>query len=93
MILSSCRKSKLKECYCPMKIIVTVLPKLTVLDPQGAATAEAMRHLGISSVHGVRIGKSIQFETDEVDEAKLHEIAKDLLSNPVMEDYTLEILR
>lgn len=75
-----------------MKVIVTVLPKTTVLDPQGAATAEAMKHLGLASARGVRVGKSIQFETGEVDEAKLHEIAKDLLSNPVMEDYTLEVL-
>ncbi len=75
-----------------MKVIVTVLPKTTVLDPQGAATAEAMKHLGLESVRGVRVGKSIQFEAQGADEAKLHEIARDLLSNPVMEDYKLEIL-
>ena len=74
-----------------MKITVTVMPKPTVLDPQGAATAEAMRHLGLDSVRGVRVGKSIQFEADNADEQKLHEIARDLLSNPVMEDYRLEI--
>jgi phosphoribosylformylglycinamidine synthase PurS subunit len=74
-----------------MKVIVTVMPKRTVLDPQGAATAEAMKHLGLEGVEGVRVGKSIEFEVDAAEEAKLHEIARDLLSNPVMEDYTLEI--
>ncbi len=74
-----------------MKITVTVMPKPTVLDPQGAATAEAMHHLGLESVRGVRVGKSIQFEADQADEKKLHEIARDLLSNPVMEDYHLDI--
>ncbi len=72
-----------------MKVTVTVMPKTTVLDPQGAATAEAMKHLGLESVRQVRIGRQIEFETDPVPEAKLHEIARDLLSNPVMEDYTL----
>jgi len=74
-----------------MKVTVTVMPKITVLDPQGAATAEAMHHLGLPSARGVRVGKSIQFETDPVDESLLHTIARDLLSNPVMEDYILEI--
>lgn len=75
----------------PMKVTVTVMPKTTVLDPQGAATAEAMKHLGLESVCQVRIGRQIEFETDSVPEEKLHEIARDLLSNPVMEDYSLSI--
>jgi phosphoribosylformylglycinamidine synthase len=75
-----------------MKVIVTVMPKKNVLDPQGAATAEAMRHLGLTSVREVRVGKSIQFETEPVAEELLHGIARDLLSNPVIEDYTLEVL-
>jgi phosphoribosylformylglycinamidine synthase PurS subunit len=76
-----------------MKVTVTVLPKPTVLDPQGAATAEAMHHLGLPSARGVRVGKSIQFETEPVEESLLHIIARDLLSNPVMEDYTLAVER
>lgn len=74
-----------------MKVTVTVMPKTTVLDPQGAATAEAMKHLGLESVRKVRIGRQIEFEADPTDPARLHEIARDLLSNPVMEDYTLSI--
>jgi phosphoribosylformylglycinamidine synthase len=76
-----------------VKAIVTVMPKRSVLDPQGAATAEAMRHLGLNAVGRVRIGKSIEIELgDRADEGKLHEIARDLLSNPVIEDYRLEVV-
>lgn len=76
-----------------MKAIVTVMPKPTVLDPQGAATAEAMKHLGLESVGRVRVGKSIEVELPAgADESKLHEIARDLLSNPVIEDYNLQIV-
>lgn len=75
-----------------MKVVVTVMPKTSVLDPQGAAAAEAMRHLGLSGVGRVRIGKSIEIEIESADEAKLHEIARDLLSNPVIEDYELQVI-
>jgi phosphoribosylformylglycinamidine synthase subunit PurS len=77
----------------PVKAIVTVMPKPSVLDPQGAAIAEAMKHLGLKSVGRVRVGKSIEIELHEAtEETKLHEIALDLLSNPVIEDYRLEMV-
>jgi len=70
------------------------MPKPSVLDPQGAATAEAIKHLGLEKIGRVRVGKSIEIELPgEIDEAKLHEVARDLLSNPVIEDYTLEVLK
>jgi phosphoribosylformylglycinamidine synthase PurS subunit len=76
-----------------VKAIVTVMPKPSVLDPQGAATAEAMKHLGLDGIGRVRIGKSIEIELhDAASESKLHEIARDLLSNPVIEDYRLEMV-
>jgi phosphoribosylformylglycinamidine synthase subunit PurS len=75
-----------------VKAIVTVMPKRSVLDPQGAATAEAMKHLGLKGIGRVRIGKSIEIELESnVDEGKLHEIARDLLSNPIIEEYRLEV--
>lgn len=78
---------------CLVKAIVTVMPKPSVLDPQGAATAEAMKHLGLENVGRVRVGKSIEIELPgAADETKLHEIARDLLSNPVIEDYRLEMV-
>ena len=67
------------------------MPKPSVLDPQGAATAEAMKHLGLQDVGRVRVGKTIEIElSGAANDAKLHEIARDLLSNPVIEDYQLE---
>ncbi len=75
-----------------MKALVTVLPKPTVLDPQGAALVPAMEHLGLPGVGRVRVGRIIEIDIGAADEAKLHEIARDLLSNPVIEDYTLEII-
>ncbi len=74
-----------------MKALVTVMPKPTVLDPQGAALVPAMEHHGIPGVGRIRVGKMIEIDLGEVDEAKLHEVCRDLLSNPVIEDYTLEI--
>ena len=75
-----------------MKALVTVVPKPSVLDPAGVATARAMKELGLKGVQSVRIGKSIELDIDNVSEKQLHEICMDLLSNPVIEDYRLEIL-
>ena len=73
-----------------MKVLVTVLPKPSVLDPQGAAAAEAIRHLGLNGVGRVRIGKVIELELpDSTPDSEIHRIAKDLLSNPVIEDYSI----
>ncbi len=73
-----------------MKVLVTVLPKPSVLDPQGAAAAEAIRHLGLAGVGRVRIGKVIELELpDSTPDSEIHRIAKDLLSNPVIEDYSI----
>ncbi len=68
------------------------MPKAAVLDPQGAAVREAMQHLGMREVKNVRIGKylEIDLERDDGDvEARLHKLCRDLLSNPVIEDYQL----
>ena len=76
-----------------MKVNVVVKPKEAVLDPQGAAVRDAMQHLGMPEVRSVRIGKymEIDVEGDGVDlEKRLHELCRDLLSNPVIEDYELK---
>jgi phosphoribosylformylglycinamidine synthase len=73
-----------------MKVVVTVMPKPSVLDPQGAATAEAMRHSGLEGVACVRVGKSIEVEFHKApDRGQLEQIARDLLSNPVIEDFRI----
>jgi phosphoribosylformylglycinamidine synthase PurS subunit len=76
-----------------MKVNVIVKPKEAVLDPQGNAVRDAMRHLGMPEVRNVRIGKymEIDVEGEDVDlEKRLHGLCRDLLSNPVIEDYELQ---
>jgi phosphoribosylformylglycinamidine synthase PurS subunit len=76
-----------------MKVKVLVMPKAAVLDPQGNAVRDAMRHLGMPEVRSVRIGKYMEIEVDGENgelESRLHALCRDLLSNPVIEDYELE---
>lgn len=75
-----------------LKIRVTVLPKPSVLDPQGVAVAGAMKHLGWDKPGRIRVGKVIEIESTEgrPSDEKLHAICRDLLSNPVIEDYTVD---
>lgn len=72
-----------------MKATVIVMPKKSVLDPQGVAVRDAIHHHGMPEVKNVRIGKFMEIELENGDENKLHEICRDLLSNPVIEDYKL----
>ena len=76
-----------------MKVKVLVTPKAAVLDPQGAAVRDAMQHLGMPEVHSVRIGKYLEIEVDDKTpnlDARLNDLCRDLLSNPVIEDYELQ---
>ena len=70
------------------------MPKAAVLDPQGAAVRDAMKHLGMPEVKSVRIGKYLEIDVDGKDdvdlEKRLHGLCRDLLSNPVIEDYKLQ---
>ena len=75
-----------------MNAKVIVMPKAAVLDPQGNAVRDAMRHLGMPEVRSVRIGKYMEIEIEAQDgelESRLHQLCRDLLSNPVIEDYEL----
>ena len=74
-----------------MKVKVIVMPKQSILDPQGVAVRDAMRHNGLPGVTFARVGKVIDLEVDGATESQLHEIARDMLSNPVVEDYTIQI--
>ena len=75
-----------------MKAKVIVMPKASVLDPQGVAVRDAIHHHGVAAVRAVRIGKLVELElTGAPDEAQLHELCRDFLSNPVIEDYELSI--
>ena len=68
------------------------MPKAAVLDPQGNAVRDAMRHLGMPEVRSVRIGKYMEIDIDGQNgdlETRLRGLCRDLLSNPVIEDYEL----
>ena len=74
------------------RVVVDVRLKSEILDPQGRAVQGALGRLGLEGVTNVRQGKQFVIDIDgAVDEAKLHEIAVNLLSNPVIEDYELRI--
>ena len=75
------------------KISVTL--KKTVADPQGLTVKHALDSLSYNEVEEVRIGKlvTLRLRTKDLDKAKkrLDEMCKDLLSNPIIEDYSIEL--
>lgn len=78
------------------RVVVDVMPKPEILDPQGKAVLGALPRLGFDGVTEVRQGKRFELEIDgELTEAKLaevNEMAEKLLSNPVIEDFSVSVL-
>jgi phosphoribosylformylglycinamidine synthase len=78
-----------------MKAKVTITLKPGVLDPQGKAIEGALSGLGFSSASNVRQGKVIELKLDETNEAaaraKVEDMCRKLLANPVMENYAIEL--
>ena len=77
------------------RVVVDVMPKPEILDPQGKAVHGALPRLGFDGVIDVRQGKRFELEFEgEVTEERLAEVrraAETLLSNPVIEDYTVKV--
>ena len=74
------------------RVVVDVMLKPEILDPQGQAVANALPRLGVSKVSSVRVGKRIELEFDgDPDLDRAREIADKLLANPVIEDFTLRV--
>lgn len=73
-----------------MKARVLVSLKATVLDPQGQTVRSALNGLGHTGIKDVRQGKVFEIEYDG--DADLEGIARDVLTNPVIEDYRIEYL-
>jgi phosphoribosylformylglycinamidine synthase len=72
------------------KVVVDVVLKPEILDPQGQAIAGALGRLGIDGVSSVRQGKHFELEVDDsVDDVTLANLAETLLSNPVIEDFVV----
>lgn len=73
------------------KIVVEVMLKPEIRDPQGEAIVRAARRLGFADVLSVRQGKRFEIEIDdEADpEGRMAELAAELLANPVIEEFAL----
>ena len=76
-----------------MKISATVTLKKDVLDPQGKVVSQTLKNMGYSNIVNVRQGKYFEIELEEKDKDKakriVEEICKKLLTNIVIEDYTI----
>ena len=70
----------------PMKAKIVITPKKAVLDPQGKIVQNALEHMGYQGVAGVHVGTDAAAARKALDEA-----CHRFLSNPVIEDYRLEI--
>jgi phosphoribosylformylglycinamidine synthase len=79
-----------------MKAHVWVMPKQTVLDPQGKTIQHALASLGFASVQDVRQGKFFVLDLDgmsrEEAQKQVERISRDVLANLVIEDYRFEIV-
>jgi phosphoribosylformylglycinamidine synthase PurS subunit len=76
------------------RVVVDVMLKPEILDPQGKAVHGALPRLGVSGVTDVRQGKRFELEVDELTDdrlAQIHDLAEKLLSNPVIEDYQVHL--
>ncbi|GAB3287758.1 phosphoribosylformylglycinamidine synthase subunit PurS [Parasphingorhabdus pacifica] len=72
------------------RVVVDIMPKQEILDPQGQAVASALPRLGFEGVSEVRQGKRFELEVDDsVDDETLAKIAEGFLANPVIEDWTV----
>ena len=78
-----------------LKGVITVMLQPNVLDVQGQAVQDALKHLGFESVEQVRIGRQIEMilptEDHEMARTQLKEMAEKLLANPVIEDFQINI--
>ncbi len=78
-----------------MKISATVTLKKEVLDPQGKVVDQTLKNMGYKNIVSVRQGKYFDIELKETDKEKAktiaEEICKKLLTNTVIEDYTINL--
>jgi len=78
------------------RFAVNVSPKPGILDPQGRAVEGSLGHLGIDGVSAVRVGRRIELTVAVADEgaarAIVERLAGELLSNPLIEAYQVELI-
>jgi phosphoribosylformylglycinamidine synthase len=77
------------------RVHVRVMPRATLLDPQGQAVEHALTALGFEEAGGVRVGRAIELDVaapSRADaEARVRQMCDKLLANPVTEDYLLQV--
>jgi phosphoribosylformylglycinamidine synthase len=74
------------------RVVVDVMLKPEILDPQGQAVANALPRLGVTDISSVRIGRRIEIEfAGEPNLETAREIADKLLANPVIEDFQIHL--
>ncbi|MFJ8793396.1 phosphoribosylformylglycinamidine synthase subunit PurS [Streptomyces sp. NPDC102462] len=77
------------------RVVVDVMLKPEILDPQGQAVQRALPRLGFEGISDVRQGKRFELEVDgPVDEAalvRIHDLAESFLANTVIEDFTVKV--
>lgn len=78
------------------RFAVNVLPKPGILDPQGRAVENSLSHLGIEGVSAIRVGRRVELTVAAADEAAaraiVERLAGELLSNPLIEAFGVELL-
>ena len=75
------------------RVVVDVMPKAEILDPQGQAIVGALSRLGHAGVSEVRQGKRFELEVDDtVSDDELATIAESLLANTVIENYDVKLI-
>jgi len=77
------------------RVHIEVMPKAGLLDPQGKTVQDNLPSLGFTGVEGIRIGKHITLTIEGTDEAairtQVEQMSQQLLSNPVIEDFTYRL--
>ena len=73
-----------------VRVSVTLKPSL--LDSAGRTVAGSLKHLGYGEVSDARIGKLITLQVDTVEEGRIREMCQKLLANPVIEDFSFEVV-
>ncbi len=78
------------------RFAVAVMPKPSILDPQGRAVEQSLGHLDVAGVRDVRVGRrvelTVQAPAEQEARAVAARLAEELLSNPLIETYALELL-
>ena len=80
-----------------MKAKIIITPKKAVLDPQGKTVQSALEHMGYAGIQAVHVGKYLEVELSGADKEsarkQMDEACHRFLSNPVIEDYELQVER